>query len=306
VSPRDAASGLPTGKRQHGWSPTTGQATEHEVVSPRDAASGLPTGKRQHGAMPIKAGVSGTTGDVVSPRDAASGLPTGKRQHLPIRGAEATDDATDVVSPRDSASGLPTGKRQHGWSPTKGQGANEVRELDQNTGSATSGDDEIPLDDSSVTIKEKPTQNEGGRSPMNDQRETTTGLDVEYRTTTLQPPSKSGSSPTGSGGSNMVRSKDANIRDIYVRTVTTPASRGQGLVPSGHDRGVNVIVPRIAAPVVSPRPTSVGVTRVSPIIKTGAAAGSIAVPMKGVGVPMKGAPMTRTAMPGNMSQLRKP
>jgi hypothetical protein len=33
VTPRDAASGLPTGKRQH-----------------RDAASGLPTGKRQHRA----------------------------------------------------------------------------------------------------------------------------------------------------------------------------------------------------------------------------------------------------------------
>ncbi len=38
ISPRDAGSGLPTGK----------MATDHEIVSPRDAASGLPTGKRMH------------------------------------------------------------------------------------------------------------------------------------------------------------------------------------------------------------------------------------------------------------------
>lgn len=41
---RDAASGLPTGKRQH-------KPVSKRVVSPRDAASGLPTGKRQHKAV---------------------------------------------------------------------------------------------------------------------------------------------------------------------------------------------------------------------------------------------------------------
>jgi len=39
AAPRDAATGLPTGKRRH---------TPPAVVAPRDAASGLPTGKRKH------------------------------------------------------------------------------------------------------------------------------------------------------------------------------------------------------------------------------------------------------------------
>ncbi len=78
VSPRDAASGLPTGKRQH---------KPLALSPPRDAASGLPTGKRQH--KPLRAfdpgfdaGSSGDEG--MTTRDAASGLPTGRRQHTPI------------------------------------------------------------------------------------------------------------------------------------------------------------------------------------------------------------------------------
>lgn len=52
-------------------------------ASPRDPASGQPTGKRTAvgGTLPGGAVVSAA---VASPRDAASGLPTGKRQHRPI------------------------------------------------------------------------------------------------------------------------------------------------------------------------------------------------------------------------------
>jgi hypothetical protein len=75
-----------------------------EVVSPRDAASGLPTGKRQHKPLTITkeidksspAATADADGDgagdaaavnheVTSPRDAASGLATGRRQHTPVR-----------------------------------------------------------------------------------------------------------------------------------------------------------------------------------------------------------------------------
>ncbi len=63
----DAASGLSTGKRQHGT---------------RDAASGLSTGKRQH-----------------APRDAASGLATGKRQHS-ADSAPPSSNARKPVPPK--------------------------------------------------------------------------------------------------------------------------------------------------------------------------------------------------------------
>ena len=50
-APRDAASGLPTGKRMAA-----------AVTSPRDPASGLPTGKRMHKPYTVTADVKpGTT-----------------------------------------------------------------------------------------------------------------------------------------------------------------------------------------------------------------------------------------------------
>ena len=74
-SPRDAASGLATGRRT------------------RDAASGLPTGRRS--TMSNRDAASGlATGRRT--RDAASGLPTGRRS---------------TMTTRDAASGLPTGRR---------------------------------------------------------------------------------------------------------------------------------------------------------------------------------------------------
>lgn len=52
----------------------------NQVISPRDAASGLATGRRMH--KPIAFSVNSSdnaVSEIVSPRDAASGLPTGKR-----------------------------------------------------------------------------------------------------------------------------------------------------------------------------------------------------------------------------------
>lgn len=48
------------------------------IQSPRDAASGLPTG------FSAREAGSGMATGIVSPRDSASGLPTGKRQHKPF------------------------------------------------------------------------------------------------------------------------------------------------------------------------------------------------------------------------------
>ena len=64
-------------------------AFEYEVNSPRDAASGMATGKRQH--EPVRFikeysvnATDNSVSEIKSPRDAASGLPTGKRQYQPL------------------------------------------------------------------------------------------------------------------------------------------------------------------------------------------------------------------------------
>lgn len=59
-------------------------AVGNEIVSPRDAASGLPTGKRMHKPFVItkEFGVSSkdnSVAEITTPRDATSGMPTGKR-----------------------------------------------------------------------------------------------------------------------------------------------------------------------------------------------------------------------------------
>ncbi len=115
VAPRDAASGLPTGRRQYEPIIIRKRIDKStpllaRVSSPRDSASGMATGKRQH--SPIRFVAELSSHSIVSPRDAASGLATGKRQHKPIR-IIAELDRAQVKSPRDAASGLATGKRQH-------------------------------------------------------------------------------------------------------------------------------------------------------------------------------------------------
>ncbi|MEO5942125.1 MAG: hypothetical protein ABIP30_06075 [Ferruginibacter sp.] len=117
VSPRDPASGLPTGKRMHKPFVITKELdfNENEIVSPRDPASGLPTGKRMHKPFVITKELDFNENEIVSPRDPTSGLPTGKRMHKPFvitKELDFNDEAT-IVSPRDAASGLPTGKRMH-------------------------------------------------------------------------------------------------------------------------------------------------------------------------------------------------
>lgn len=85
ITPRDAASGRPTGKRDAASGLSTGK---------RDAASGLSTGKRE-----------GTSGLSTGKRDAASGLASGKRQHKPLRVTKHLDKATPLL-----ATALDTGK----------------------------------------------------------------------------------------------------------------------------------------------------------------------------------------------------
>ena len=125
-SPRDAASGLPTGKRQHkpimlygiGDIDSDGVADflgdEADLKLLRDIATGQASGKRRH--------------EVTSPRDPATGQASGKRQYDPatvggdggfMGGKEwfevLVTHSVDLnaAPPRDAASGLPTGKRQH-------------------------------------------------------------------------------------------------------------------------------------------------------------------------------------------------
>ncbi len=72
---------------------------ENSITSPRDAASGLPTGKRMH--KPLSVHISSTDNSVTevkSPRDAASGLATGKRQHKPFVMAKEYDKSSPKLA----------------------------------------------------------------------------------------------------------------------------------------------------------------------------------------------------------------
>ena len=54
---------------------------ENDVVSPRDAASGLATGKRMHKPFSfVVSSIDNSVTEVTSPRDAATGLATGRRE----------------------------------------------------------------------------------------------------------------------------------------------------------------------------------------------------------------------------------
>lgn len=76
---------------------------EYDVKSPRDAASGLPTGKRQHGTVKIikDFSVSATDNSVTevkSPRDAASGQASGKRQPKPMIISKEADKSSPKLA----------------------------------------------------------------------------------------------------------------------------------------------------------------------------------------------------------------
>ncbi len=90
-STRDAASGLPTGRRSRDAG--SGMATGKRN---RDAASGLPTGRRNRDAG------SGMASGKRS-RDAASGLPTGRRQYSPanFNNPDGDDDEVSIIDPEN-------------------------------------------------------------------------------------------------------------------------------------------------------------------------------------------------------------
>jgi len=72
---------------------------EHDVKSPRDAASGLPTGKRMQKPLSVFVSASdNSVSEVKSPRDAASGLPTGKRMHKPFVITKELDKSSPQLS----------------------------------------------------------------------------------------------------------------------------------------------------------------------------------------------------------------
>ena len=68
---------------------------ELDKSSPRDAASGLPTGKRQHKPVSVTAPIDKSTPILMKTRDAASGLPTGKREHSKLDPDSDDDSVTD-------------------------------------------------------------------------------------------------------------------------------------------------------------------------------------------------------------------
>ena len=86
---------------------------ENNITSPRDAASGLPTGKRMHQPLSVFVSASdNTVSEVKSPRDAASGLPTGKRMHKPMTLSKEMDKSSpkllETVAKGKSSSSSPS------------------------------------------------------------------------------------------------------------------------------------------------------------------------------------------------------
>jgi hypothetical protein len=84
-------------------------AFEYDVKSPRDAASGMATGKRQH--EPVRFireysvnSTDNSVSEIKSPRDAASGLPTGKRQHKPMTITKELDKSSPKLAESISSS----------------------------------------------------------------------------------------------------------------------------------------------------------------------------------------------------------
>lgn len=72
---------------------------EHDVKSPRDAASGLATGKKGYDYYKAQSdfsvsAVDNSITEIKSPRDAASGLATGRRMHKPFTVTKELDKAS--------------------------------------------------------------------------------------------------------------------------------------------------------------------------------------------------------------------
>lgn len=82
-------------------------------MSNRDAASGLPTGRRQYKPTSATFAVSSTdnsVSEVKSPRDAASGLATGRRMHKPLVITKELDKSSPAIANGVSSADITTGQ----------------------------------------------------------------------------------------------------------------------------------------------------------------------------------------------------
>jgi hypothetical protein len=93
----------------------------HEVTSPRDAASGQSSGKRNGYDVKKMEGAIQDDSQTETAREASTGKATGKMQNVSADasaqvstgGNQPKAEEHTVKSPRDSATGLASGKRQH-------------------------------------------------------------------------------------------------------------------------------------------------------------------------------------------------
>jgi hypothetical protein len=123
---REASSGMATGRREAVSGMATGQAS---VQSPRDAATGIASGKRMHKPMMVADPAEAAAAqDVVTAREASSGMATGKTAaqspmgthheaviHRDLAAREASSDPAaaqaDVQTARETGSGMATGRK---------------------------------------------------------------------------------------------------------------------------------------------------------------------------------------------------
>lgn len=128
-SPRDAATGMATGKRMHkpfrvadtdfdvNWNNIVKNDGKlyAEVITSREASSGMASGR----SLLVTGDVDGdgiAEQQIASPRDAATGMASGRRMHKPfvvVYDSEDDIDNYEIIAPGDAASGMASGKRMH-------------------------------------------------------------------------------------------------------------------------------------------------------------------------------------------------
>lgn len=133
---RDAATGQSSEKKGNdsyqGKSEYSVNATDNsvtEIISPRDAASGLPTGKRMHKPFTItkeldksspllakSASTSETTSAVNKTEDPSRGQATGRRQHRPVEITKDLDKSSPLLAKAVSSSEISTDATSNGGS----------------------------------------------------------------------------------------------------------------------------------------------------------------------------------------------
>jgi hypothetical protein len=82
------------------------------VVSPREASSGMATGKKAGYDLKEMKGAVQEESQVTTARDAQTGKATGKMENVSADANAQTADHT-VTAPKDAATGMASGKRQH-------------------------------------------------------------------------------------------------------------------------------------------------------------------------------------------------